>query len=365
MARALIITFKDFHDVYDGGSQANRRNYEMARKVLGDGNVDCYFVNDAKKRRGILSLFYAVLLFPFGYFNGLTPRKVREIIGMSPDYDYVFVNTCIFGIISKKLKEKGYKGRIINFFHNVESIYYESRVPKYLPFRNVITGCAARNEEYSLKYADTTVGLCKRDSDILQRLYSRSFDFLAPISFTDKCKDRFFDEDVLTGIKPKCYFIGSNFPANAEGILWFVRNVLPHVDIDFKVVGRDMDTLKQKNECLKDVEVHSTVPDLAPYFEDADFMVFPIFDGSGMKVKTCEALMYGKNILGTTETFEGYDLDPNLCGCLCNTAEEYIEAIKDFCEHPIPRYNQYSRNIFVEKYSEENSIRIFKEVFQQ
>ena len=28
-----------------------------------------------------------------------------------------------------------------------------------------------------------------------------------------------------------------------------------------------------------------------------------------MKVKTCEALMYGKNILGTTETFEGYELD--------------------------------------------------------
>ena len=56
--------------------------------------------------------------------------------------------------------------------------------------------------------------------------------------------------------------------------------------------------------------------------------------------------MYGKNILCTTETFEGYELDTSLCGRLCNTAKEYIEAINYFAENSVPKYNTYSRSIF-------------------
>ena len=50
--------------------------------------------------------------------------------------------------------------------------------------------------------------------------------------------------------------------------------------------------------------------------------------GSGMKVKTCEALMYGKNILGTDEAFEGYELDTARVGGRCNNAED------SHCNHP-------------------------------
>ena len=41
-----------------------------------------------------------------------------------------------------------------------------------------------------------------------------------------------------------------------------------------------------------------------------------------MKVKTCEALMFGKNIIGTKEAFEGYELDYQKVGAMCNTKEE-------------------------------------------
>lgn len=364
MAKALFISFQDFHDVYDGGSQANRRNVEMAKQILGEENVDCFFVNDIKKKRSIFSMLYAVLLFPFGYFNGLTPRKVKKILAMSKGYDYVYVNTSIFGIISKRLKENGYNGKVINFFHNVESLYYESRVSKKMPFRKVIINCAAKNDEYSLKYCDVSIGLCKRDSNIMKTLYGKEFDMLIPITFKDKCENMSLDQTLMTNSKPKCYFIGSNFPANSEGILWFVKNVLPHVDIDFKIIGKDMDILKQAEPLLSDVTVHANVPDLSVYFQEADFMVFPVFSGSGMKVKTCEALMYGKNILGTTETFEGYEIDIDSCGCLCNTAEEYITAIKRFCDKPVKRFNNTSRTEYLTKYSEKSAKEKFSEVFK-
>ena len=163
---------------------------------------------------------------------------------MANKYDYIFINTSIFGIISKKLKKHGYKGIIINFFHNVESLYYEARVSKKFPLRKIVIDCAAKNDRYSIDYSDKSVGLCMRDSNIMKSLYGKPFDNIVPITFEDKCAGKNYDKQGFTSRKPKCYFIGSNFPANTEGLLWFVKNVLPHVDIDFKIIGKDMDLLK-------------------------------------------------------------------------------------------------------------------------
>ena len=137
MKKALLIYFQDFHTVNDGGSLVNKRNAEMVTQILGKENVDFYFVNNTKKR-SLLSLAFAAFLFPFGYFNGLTPSKLKSIIKMSNNYDYILINTSLFGIITKKLKKNGYKGKVISFFHNIERYYYEARVSKKLPFRNII-----------------------------------------------------------------------------------------------------------------------------------------------------------------------------------------------------------------------------------
>ena len=103
---------------------------------------------------------------------------------------------------------------------------------------------------------------------------------------------------------------------------------------------------------MHDVEVIGSVPDLTPYINEADIMILPIFKGSGMKVKTCESLMFGKNILGTDEAFEGYDADYDRIGGKCNTADDFIGKINDFITSPRPRFNTYSRQLYLERYSE-------------
>ena len=88
-------------------------------------------------------------------------------------------------------------------------------------------------------------------------------------------------------------------------------------------------------------------------------MILPVFAGSGMKVKTCEALMYGRNILGTDEAFAGYSLEYGEVGGLCNTAADFIKAIRSFCDSPRPRFNEYSRRRFLDSYSNEAQIPLF------
>ena len=75
--------------------------------------------------------------------------------------------------------------------------------------------------------------------------------------------------------------------------------------------------------------------------------------------------MYGKNILGSKESFEGYELDTSSCGKLCNTAKEYIDTIKYFSENPVPRYNVYSRSIFETKYSNAFALKYLKSYFDK
>jgi glycosyltransferase involved in cell wall biosynthesis len=113
-----------------------------------------------------------------------------------------------------------------------------------------------------------------------------------------------------------------------------------------------MEKIKEEEPIMHDVEVIGSVPDLTPYINEADIMILPIFKGSGMKVKTCESLMFGKNILGTDEAFEGYDADYERIGGKCNTADDFIGKINDFIASPRPRFNTYSRQLYLERYSE-------------
>lgn len=75
--------------------------------------------------------------------------------------------------------------------------------------------------------------------------------------------------------------------------------------------------------------------------------------------------MYGKNIIGTDEALEGYELDYNRMGGKCNSSKEFIDTIQAFIDNPRPRFNTYSRNTFLEKYSAEKVVDSFLSILYQ
>ena len=131
-----------------------------------------------------------------------------------------------------------------------------------------------------------------------------------------------------------------------NAIDFLLLKVLPYVDAHLTIVGSNLDRLGV-NESSK-LTIVPNAPDLTPYLQDADVMVLPIFKGSGMKTKTCEAMMFGKYIIGTTEAFEGYEIDSSFAS-VCNSAEEFIHAINNF--KPSTNFSEYSRNCYLQKYS--------------
>ena len=88
----------------------------------------------------------------------------------------------------------------------------------------------------------------------------------------------------------------------------------------------------------------------------------PIFSGSGMKVKTAEALMYGKFLIGTKEAFEGYEIDEKI-GILCNNANDFIKNINKYSQQNLI-YNAPSRTLFIDKYSSDATQELFNSLLK-
>ncbi len=348
MSSILFIWYKRSRGILEGGGQGSKRNFELLRSIVGDDHIDSYYVHDEYARKTLWSYIRGAFFFLFRYYYGLTPRRVRAIVRQAQAYDYVFIDRSLFGIVAKRLKQSGYKGQILVYFHNVEAIYFDAKLP-HLPGRNIIIRTADQNDRYSCQYADKVIALNERDAQVLEQRYGRRADLLIPVTLSDRLT--YTPTAELTRPRPQCLFFGAYFTPNNQGILWFVEHVLPHANIDLKIVGKGMAKLKSESPLLQDIEVVSDAPDLQSYIEQADIVVLPIFSGSGMKVKTCESLMYGKNIVGTSEAFEGYTADYERIGGLCNTAEEFIACLNAIAAHPRPRFNAYARQVYLDHYS--------------
>lgn len=356
-----------------GGAQCAARNYSVLKKFF---QID-YLVTEEqqdkkffkKLENGIFylkkNLFLNIGRLFLGYTNNLSFENEKEILKLikKNNYDIVYIEGSTWGKIYLKIKKINKKIKIITFFHNIEYDFVNSlcnleknylRLFLYkIKLKNVIY-----NEKLAVKYSDYCITLNPRDTKRLYEVYGGKSNLELPITFEDK-----YSKNINNLLKEKDYilFVGSLFFANYHGIKWFVENVMPHINKKLLIVGKDFETKKSELE-RKNVEVIGSVDDLTPYYLNASCMIMPIFEGAGMKVKTAEALMYGKTIYGTTEAFEGYEVEYNKVGGLCNTLEEFIEKINNDKNEV---FNEYSRKIFLEKYSFESSVNRMKEFLEK
>ena len=179
-------------------------------------------------------------------------------------------------------------------------------------------------------------------------MYGRKSDFILPITFDDS----FSLEKTVTNYKREILFLGSLFSPNQISIEWFMQKVLPNLkDIQLNIVGKGFETKKKEYEKYRNVNVIGSVPQLDNYYYRHSAVVLPIKYGAGMKVKTAEAMMYGRRIFATDEALEGYDVG-NISGITrCNKANEFADAINHyFDQEDLKSYEPEVRRCFKENF---------------
>lgn len=347
--RGLLITKNFETKILDGGQYINKRNKELLDACCNELDVieieNLSYKNPLKKIKFMLKNknFYGV--------SKENKKYIFEKIS-SKKYDLCFMSSSLIGCLVKDLKKTYPNLKVIVFFHNVEYIYYKQLAKQTGLYKLLLALFAKYNEILSVKWADNIISLNERDAQNILREYKRKIDLVIPTTFKDiyiyeKCKKEVY---INSKVK-KILFIGSDFYANFQGIEWFIKNVLPNLNNTvLNIIGKGTENWKQKIKKRDDLKIIGAVKDMRLYYQEADIIVLPIFLGSGMKTKTAEALMYGKYIFGTTEAFEGYDLEYDKVGGLCNNKEEFIFKINNHLKSINEKYNEYSRKIFLEKY---------------
>ena len=355
--KVYFITTNDICGMY-GGAMASRRNFECLKDIYGVENVSLINIMQFQ-RDGFVNNFICFLNkiirgreYPSLQKQGVKPTK----------NDLLFFDSSTLGSLFQECKKVGCKTAV--FFHNCETKYKAMFFDDNPSLRaRLYLRRLKKSERSFLLDADECIFINDRDRTRLEELCGVKPHKYAIAGMTMKDKMCWTPEEVnrITHDKPVYTVLGSYFKPNVDGIKWFMKNILPKVDITLRIVGRDMHKLKEDIDCTG-IEIFSNVPDLIPFMKESDYMLYPIFEGSGTKVKTCEALMYGKNIVGTPEAFSGYGIvDFSKVGACCETAEEMIAAIQSLS---MPRHNVFNRKLFLENFSYEKSLQTFREILR-
>jgi hypothetical protein len=354
--KLLFISLRDVGSKYSGGGKCTNRNYLSFCELLGRDNVEVVNISQFQERIFLTSTFKR-FSFLSGFYGGLSLKIIKIIVKKSFGNDYVFIDASYFGIISYYLKRAGYKGKIICFFHNIELNIMKQKA-MINPFNTWKIFLMKYNERKAVQFSDKLIVLTNRDKGELIRLYKAGNIEVIPISLPDELP---YVASESTSVPPTLLFVGDNWYANIHGLKWFINNVLDQVNIKLQIVGRNMEKYREELSHPK-IEFLGYVKDISSIIIKADYILSPIFKGGGMKVKICEALMYGKNIIATREALEGYEIDYNQIGIVCDTKEEFINAIGTYCGVERDKFNEKSRACYLDEYSFLATLKKFSQI---
>lgn len=362
MSKATFIsTTNIFDDAGNGGVKASREHYNILCQAFGKDNVQIIlFVHNTdhydfskysgknrikiyKRTEGNVKLLLAALFGCRVYM----PWEEKKIIKNIDSYDpnLIFLDFSVAGRLMRKFSSY----RTICYFHNVESDYTLNKMKtdgiRYFP----AYWAAKRNDKWALK-ADYIMCFNGRDSARLEQLYGRKADYIFPISLPD----RFKEECCITKYEKRLLFLGSCFGPNQDGIEWFIQEVMPQLadeGILLDIVGLGFEEKKDFYSQYRNVNVIGTVDKTDDYYYSHAIVVMPIRYGAGMKVKTAEAMMFGRYIVASDEALEGYSVIGVDDIKRCNKADEYISTILElFKTKNFSSFSRETRTLYTDNY---------------
>lgn len=112
----------------------------------------------------------------------------------------------------------------------------------------------------------------------------------------------------MASAQPVVTFWGDiGVPYLKAGLVWFLKNVRPHISTDFKLVVLGRRSPDQELLAISDsqVEYKTWVDDIDEVLQNSAAVVLPDSSGSGMKNRTLHAMACGVPVVGTSFAFEG------------------------------------------------------------
>lgn len=371
--KVLYIT--DFYYTVSSGAKTSARaHFETLRKLYGNENVDLIALvgrsmpRYAEKNHVIITNVHnnVVLLFNClcGYSTYIDRSAIHRITNIIQERkpDAVFVDNSIFGKLIEQIKKKNPEIPVLCYYHDVKAKLARDWMKNAPIYRKPVMLAMLSNEKMTAKYADVNFVLGDREEKLFIDAYGKKPEAQLSVYMDIKLSDEFFRKD--PNKKKKILFFGGYYLPNVHGIDWFINKVYHNLQnkAELIVAGRGMDKLSEKHY-PSGVTIKGYIESIEELYRDADIVISPIFEGGGMKVKVAEAMAFGKIIVGSNETYEGYQekIPENYWDTLfyrANTADEFAtkiyEALNlgDDKHHFNPKIRELYESGFSENYAE-------------
>ena len=167
------------------------------------------------------------------------------------------------------------------------------------------------------------------------------YQYLAPLSKVYTVYSPYhFHSQKTVGTLNLLFFSGGN-EHNLNGIRTFLKNVFPQIKREYPdiklFVGGGICKVLCHDDLDKSVIIRGFFDNPADFYQLGDIVINPIFEGTGLKIKTFEAISYGKIVLAHPHSFEGVFKKECVPMFKCNEIKDYLRYIKDINSELISR----------------------------
>ena len=180
----------------------------------------------------------------------------------------------------------------------------------------------AEEERRGFQRADIVLGIQDNETETI----AKRFDGLA-FTVGHPAEPRFLVD--VPRAKPFFNFgyLGSGNPFNVASIKALDGALSGRANVQWALAG----SISNRKLTLKSQPTRlGTVDRLADFYDNVECVLNPMIGGTGLKIKTIEALAYGARIIGTKDAFEG--LAPTHALHMLDTVEDIALAMQDYLD---------------------------------
>ncbi|MDL2323264.1 glycosyltransferase family 4 protein [Bacteroidales bacterium OttesenSCG-928-A17] len=266
----------------------------------------------------ILLHLYKIFFKCTGYnkLDSVYPWGIKKFIRKTQkekQFDTVIVNYVFLSRIFKHFKES----KKILYTHDAFTNKYQ------------FTG----QEWFSLTPNDEAKGLNRSDAILsIQENESIFYSYLTSKNIYTVYSYFTIQKTPLIREKTILYLAGS-MTYNTESIVFFLTEVFPELeklypDVKLIIGGTICNDVKHIVKNKESVVLQGHVPDLLQFYNSADICINPTFRGTGLKIKTFEALSFGKILVSHPHSTNGIYAKDKAPIFLAETKDEYIKQFK-------------------------------------
>lgn len=229
--------------------------------------------------------------------------------------------------------------RVIQRLHNIEGEIWsrlaaQTQNPWKRAYLKNLSERITRYEERVWRESDLLLPITGKDASVIHASAVHTPQCVIPYGMQVSESGFSFPEEGL-----QAYHIGAmDWKPNEAAMDWMQQEIVPAVlrvlpAFRFSFAGRNMPerflSARADSFCC-----YGEVPDAAAFIADKQILIVPLRSGSGLRVKTLEAMAAGKLVVSTSVGIQGIDALEDIHFLRADTAAEFAEKIAWAYAHP-------------------------------